>query len=89
MSYLNFLFDDIFAVTFTFIFTLIWCVIVSWYFPLVLISLFFIIYFFIKKYYSSEILIVLAISLVSLAFCYYTLNNLPIKDFRQYKIEQN
>ncbi|MBG40349.1 MAG: hypothetical protein CMP74_03910 [Flavobacteriales bacterium] len=86
VSYLNSLFDDIFAVTFTFIFTLIWCVIISWYFPLVLISLFFIIYFFIKKYYSSEILIVLAISLVSLAFCYYTLNNLPIKDFRQYKI---
>ena len=86
VSYLNSLFDDIFAVFFTFIFTLIWCVIISWYFPLILISTFFILYFLIKKYYSSEILIVLAISIVSLAFCNYTLNNLPIKDFRPYKV---
>ena len=86
VSYLNSLFDDLFAIIFTFIFTLIWCIIVSWYFPLLMVFIFFIVYFLIKKYYSSEVLIVLAISIVSLAFCNYTLNNLPIKDFRQYKI---
>ena len=86
VSYLNSLFDDIFAVIFTFIFTFIWCIIVSWYFPLLMVLTFFIVYFLIKKYYSSEILIVLSVSLVSLTFSYYTLNNLPVKDFRAYKV---
>tara|TARA_B100001029_G_C15049235_1_gene449459 strand:- start:233 stop:1780 length:1548 start_codon:yes stop_codon:yes gene_type:complete len=86
VSRLNSLFDDIFAVIFSFTFTLIWCIIVSWYFPLLMLLILFLSYFLIKKYYSSEILIVLAVSLISLTFSYYTLNNLPIKDFRPYKI---
>jgi len=82
---LNSLFQDIPSIIFSFIVTFIWSFIFSWYFPLLFLFVLFSIYFLIKKYYSYSILIIFSTALVSTMFVSYTINNLPLKDYRPYK----
>ncbi len=82
---LNSLFQDIPSIIFSFIFTLAWSFIFSWYFPLLFLIVLFLIYFLIKKYYSESNLVIASTTLVSALFVSYTVNNLPMKDYRPYK----
>ena len=83
---LNSLFQDIPSFVFSLIFTLIWSFIFSWYFPVLFLIILFIFYFIIKKYYSSSMLIIFSSALLSAIFVSYTFNNLPLKDYRPYKV---
>jgi len=83
---LNSLFQDIPSFIFSLIVTLIWSFIFSWYFPVIFLISLFIFYFIIKKYYSSSMLIIFSSALLSAIFVSYTFNNLPLKDYRPYKV---
>ena len=82
---LNSFFQDIPSIIFSFIVTFIWSFIFSWYFPLLFLFVLFFIYLLIKTYYSYSILIIFSTALVSSFFVSYTINNLPLKDYRPYK----
>ena len=81
----NSLFQDIPSIIFSILITLIWCWLFSWYFSLLILVVLFIIYFFIKKYYSSQFLIIFFTTLIASGFVGYTLNNLPMQDYRPFK----
>jgi len=83
---LNSLFQDIPSIIFSIIFTFSWCWIFSWYFPLLFLFILFCFYFLIKRYYSESILVIFSTVLVSSIFVGYTLNNLPLKDYRPFKV---
>ena len=83
------MFQDIPSIIFSSIFTLIWCFIFSWYFPFLFLIILFSVYFLIKKYYSYSSVIISFTALLSFLFVSHTLNNLPVMDYRPYKVGFN
>jgi uncharacterized membrane protein YphA (DoxX/SURF4 family)/peroxiredoxin len=63
--------------------------VIGWWFTLVFSIVLFAAVYLIKNNVKGEWLALLAAYLISLAFTYYCLQNLPLKDFRAYKIGDN
>lgn len=63
--------------------------VIGWWFTVIFSAILFIIVYFIKNNIANQWLSLMAAYFISLAFTWYCLEHLPIKDFRPYKIGAN
>ena len=62
---------------------------IGWWFTLIFSAILYAVVYFIKNKTKSEWLPLLAAFIISFAFTWYCLQNLPLKDFRAYKVNSN
>ncbi len=82
--------QDVFYITASLLLILVFGVfVIGWWFTLIFSALLYGLVYLVKRQTDNEWFSLLVVYIISLGFTWYCLQNLPLKDFRAYKIDSN